>query len=88
MATLVKSANQLGHRLINALVHSFLLAVCGERQLLAENLHAAEMCFERLNEWVLTHLNHSAGLMSPVHMAHNDGISEERRRELQELSLT
>jgi hypothetical protein len=52
MAMLVKSANELDHRFINALVHSFLLAVFGERQLLAENLHAAEMRFERLNEWV------------------------------------
>jgi hypothetical protein len=60
MATLVKSANQLGHRLINALVHSFLLAVFGERQLLAENLHATEMRFERLNERALTALYHSA----------------------------
>ena len=41
-----------------------------------------------LNERALTHLYHSAGPMSPVHMPHNDGISDERRRELQELSLT
>jgi hypothetical protein len=41
-----------------------------------------------LSKRALTRLYHSAGLMSPIHMPHNDGISEERRKELQELSLT
>jgi hypothetical protein len=41
-----------------------------------------------LNERPLTHLYHSAGLTSPIHMPHNDGISEECRRELRKLSLT
>ena len=65
MAMLVKSANELDHRFINALVHSFLLAVFGERQLLAENLHAAEMRFERLNERAVTHLYHSPASCPP-----------------------
>jgi hypothetical protein len=51
-ATLVEPAlaNDSGHNLFHVLVRPFFLTVCGERRLVAENLHAAEMRFERHNQ--------------------------------------
>jgi hypothetical protein len=40
-------ANHLGHRLIAALAGPLFLTVFCERQLVAENLHAAEIGFQR-----------------------------------------
>jgi hypothetical protein len=40
-------ADDSGHDLVHAFVRPFFLAVFGECQLVAKNLHAAEMDFER-----------------------------------------
>src|ERR1700730_5549505 len=51
-ATLVEPAiaNDAGHHSINVLVRPFFLAVFGECQLVAENMHAAEIGFERADQ--------------------------------------